>query len=70
MFGLTKGDFWFDFDLAGAYSTAMAAIKIPDWQGIRTSTNLDDCQRRSKIRPCGGVKVDHLWRAHEASGRA
>ena len=29
-----------------------------------------ECQRRSKIRPCGGVKVDHLWRAHEASGRA
>ena len=28
------------------------------------------CQRRSKIRPCGGVKVDHLWRAHEAFGRA
>lgn len=31
---------------------------------------IGSCQRRSKIRPCGGVKVDHLWRAHEASGRA
>ena len=32
--------------------------------------DVEECQRRSKIRPCGGVKVDHLWRAHEASGRA
>ncbi len=24
----------------------------------------DTCQRRSKIRPRGGVKVGHLWRAH------
>jgi hypothetical protein len=28
------------------------------------------CQRRSKIRPRGGVKVGHLWRAHETAGRA
>jgi len=28
------------------------------------------CQRRSKIRPRGGVKVGHLWRTHETAGRA
>ncbi|KJS09723.1 MAG: hypothetical protein VR78_15485 [Hoeflea sp. BRH_c9] len=28
------------------------------------------CQRRSKIRPRGGVKVGHLWRTHETVGRA
>ena len=39
------------------------------WQGL-AAEQTDWCQRRSKIRPCGGVKVDHLWRAHEASGRA
>ncbi len=26
------------------------------------------CQRRSKIRPRGGAKVGHLWRAHETAG--
>lgn len=28
------------------------------------------CQRRSKIRPMGGVKVGHLRRRHETAGRA
>ena len=28
------------------------------------------CQRRSKTRPRGGVKVGHVWRAHETAGRA
>jgi hypothetical protein len=28
------------------------------------------CQRRSKNRPRGGVKVGHLWRPHETAGRA
>lgn len=28
------------------------------------------CQGRSKNRPCGGVKVGHLWRVHETAGRA
>ena len=34
MFGLTHDDFWTDLDLAGAYSTAMAAIKLPDWENL------------------------------------
>ena len=28
------------------------------------------CQRRSKNRPWGGVKVGHLWCTHETAGRA
>ncbi|MEB2848342.1 hypothetical protein [Endobacterium cereale] len=28
------------------------------------------CQRRSKLRPGGGVKPGHFWRTHETSGRA
>ncbi|MHA6731927.1 hypothetical protein [Devosia sp. A369] len=28
------------------------------------------CQRRSKIRPLGGARPGHLWRAHETAGRA
>src|SRR3546814_13797643 len=30
----------------------------------------DSCQRRSKFRPKGGAKPDHLRRTHETSGRA
>ena len=72
MFGPTHDDFWFDFDLAGAYSTAMAAIKIPDWQGIRPSKDLDDyvCENLGLARikfkfpdsvqyPCLPVRSNH-----------
>jgi hypothetical protein len=34
MFGFTHDDFWFDIDLSGAYSTAMAAIRIPDYASL------------------------------------
>ncbi|MHA6730683.1 SDR family NAD(P)-dependent oxidoreductase [Devosia sp. A369] len=32
--------------------------------------NCAGCQRRSKIRPLGGARPGHLWRAHETAGRA
>jgi len=39
-------------------------------QARRRFEGRTDCQRRSKIRPRGGVKVGQLWCAHETSGRA
>ena len=38
-FGPTDPDFWTDIDLSGAYSTAMAAIRMPDWQNLYVSTD-------------------------------
>jgi len=35
VFGFTKPDEWEDFDLAGAYTTAMVAIREPDWSNLR-----------------------------------
>jgi hypothetical protein len=39
-FGPTDFDWWTDIDLAGAYSTAMAAIRIPDWRNLYPSQDL------------------------------
>ena len=36
-FGPTEFDWWTDIDLSGAYSTAMAAIRMPDWQNLYVS---------------------------------
>ena len=33
--GFSPLDSWFDFDLSGAYSTAMAGIQMPDWSNLR-----------------------------------
>jgi hypothetical protein len=44
MFGFTEVGWWYDYDLAGAYSTAMAAIRMPDWSGIKVSHNVEDYQ--------------------------
>ena len=41
-FGPAFIDDWTDYDLAGAYPTAMALIGFPDWSNIRQSTSLDD----------------------------
>ncbi len=41
-FGPAFVDNWTDFDLAGAYPTAMALIGFPDWRNLRQTTNLDD----------------------------
>ncbi len=42
MFGLTEPGFWWDVDLSGAYSTAMAAIRVPDWQNLKITTDIKD----------------------------
>ena len=42
LFGAGPIGTWFDVDLVGAYTTAMSMIGMPDWQRLRSSTNLDD----------------------------
>ena len=41
-FGPAFVDEWTDYDLAGAYPTAMALIGFPDWMNLRQTTRLDD----------------------------
>jgi hypothetical protein len=41
-FGPAFEDDWSDFDLSGAYPTSMALIGEPDWDGIYTSTELEE----------------------------
>lgn len=41
-FGPAFEDNWTDYDLAGAYPTAMALIGTADWRGIRVSLDLKD----------------------------
>nr|WP_276589192.1 MULTISPECIES: DNA polymerase [unclassified Sphingomonas] len=41
-FGPAFEDNWTDYDLAGAYPTAMALIGYPDWRNIKPTTKLDD----------------------------
>lgn len=41
-FGPAFEDDWTDYDLAGAYPTAMALIGYPDWENLRSTTRLDD----------------------------
>ena len=41
-FGPAFEDDWIDYDLAGAYPTAMALIAEPDWKNIRITQNGDD----------------------------
>ena len=42
MFGFTELDNWVDLDLGGAYSTALSAIKIPDYNNTSVSTKASD----------------------------
>ena len=44
MFGFTDMASWYDYDLAGAYSTAMAALRMPDWINVRVSHTVADYQ--------------------------
>lgn len=41
-FGPAFEDVWTDYDLAGAYPTAMALIRTPDWSGMKLSTDTKD----------------------------
>ncbi|EFH2678025.1 hypothetical protein FIZ70_21055 [Escherichia coli] len=42
MMGITPSDHWYDYDLAGAYTTGLLDILIPDYGNIRLSKNPDD----------------------------
>ena len=41
-FGPSFEDEWSDYDLTGAYPTAMATIGEPDWKQIRPTRNIDE----------------------------
>ena len=71
-FGFTPIDLWTDFDLAGAYTTAMAAIRIPDYAATRV--NYDPADYKADVLglarisfkfppetrlPCLPVRVDN-----------
>lgn len=42
IFGVTEKGLWTDYDLTGAYTTAMVAISMPDYKGTRYNNNPDD----------------------------
>lgn len=42
MMGVTPSDHWYDYDLAGAYTTGLLDILTPDYWNIRLSKNPDD----------------------------
>ena len=46
-FGPAFEDNWTDYDLTGAYPTAMALIGIADWRGAYVSLNIDDFTHRT-----------------------
>jgi hypothetical protein len=43
-FGAGEVGDWVDYDLCGAYTTAMAMLGMPDWDNIRSSRDVDDYQ--------------------------
>jgi hypothetical protein len=72
MFGFTDLANWIDVDLSGAYTTAMAAIKVPDYKNIKISSELADYKKDTlgvaqirfkfpsdKKYPCLPVRTDH-----------
>ncbi|MHA6731474.1 antiviral reverse transcriptase Drt3b [Devosia sp. A369] len=48
----------------------LAVSELQDRYLERLRPTMERCQRRSKIRPLGGARPGHLWRAHETAGRA
>ncbi|EFH4375341.1 hypothetical protein ACXPFP_003758 [Escherichia coli] len=42
MMGVTPSDHWYDYDLAGAYTTGLLDILTPDYGNIRLGKNPDD----------------------------
>ncbi|HCB3489965.1 hypothetical protein [Escherichia coli] len=42
MMGVTPSEHWYDYDLAGAYTTGLLDILTPDYGNIRLSKNPDD----------------------------
>lgn len=71
-----------DFDIAGAYTTAMAFIRMPDWDGLHETTDLDDIARldvmtlaRVRFRfpratrfPCLPVRTDGMGLIYPLEG--
>jgi hypothetical protein len=51
-FGFTELGLWNDFDLRAAYTTAMASIRVPDYESLHVTTDLND------------FKIDELGLAH------
>lgn len=43
-FGAGEEGLWADWDLSGAYTTAMCGIGMPDWKAIRQTRDLDEFQ--------------------------
>lgn len=41
-FGATEEDDWFDWDLVGAYVTALSTLGVPDWENIRKPRSLHE----------------------------
>ena len=54
IFGFTERDVWSDFDLSGAYATAMAALRMPDYD--RAYECLDPAAYRADV--LGVAKVE------------
>ncbi|MDU8943485.1 DNA polymerase [Ovoidimarina sediminis] len=44
-FGPSHFDFWTDIDISGAYSTAMAAIRTPDWEKLYHTKKVKDFRK-------------------------
>ncbi|MBE0578214.1 hypothetical protein [Devosia sp.] len=44
----------------GRHPDPLVAMTVAARQDMPLSALIDDCQRRSKIRPLGGAKVGHL----------
>ncbi|MEK7954318.1 hypothetical protein [Luteolibacter soli] len=41
-FGATSEDDWYDWDLVGAYVTALSTLGVPDWENIRKPRSLHE----------------------------
>lgn len=44
LFGAGEEGLWTDWDLSGAYTTAMCVIGMPDWKAIRQTRDIDEFQ--------------------------
>lgn len=59
-FGPAFEDVWTDYDLAGAYPTAMSLIRTPDWSGMKLSTDTMDFEPHV----LGLARVDFEFPSH------
>jgi hypothetical protein len=60
-FGPSFEDDWSDYDLTGAYPTAMATIGKPDWKKIRPTSSLDELKAENFGFACVDFEFpDHI----------